>query len=146
MSNEARNVETLKQAYKRWSDTLGGSVDEWLKICDENIAFGSLAQGAPEGAKYLTEYRSRDSLKEYFAGLERDWQMLEFATEHFIAQGDRVVMSGAAPGATRKPERWSGPTRPTPGASPTARRSNISSITIPLRCTPRWRERMELQR
>ena len=29
-----------------------------------------------------------------FAGLERDWQMIEFATEHFVAQGDRVVMLG----------------------------------------------------
>jgi ketosteroid isomerase-like protein len=94
MSDEARNVEILKHAYKRWSETLGESVDDWLKICHDNIAFGSLAQGAPEGARYLTEYRSRDALKEYFAGLERDWSMIEFATEHFIAQGDRVVMLG----------------------------------------------------
>jgi ketosteroid isomerase-like protein len=94
MSDEARNIEILKHAYQRWTDTLGGSVDDWLKICDDKIAFGSLAQGKPQGARYLTEYSSRDSLKEYFAGLERDWQMLEFATEHFIAQGDRVVMIG----------------------------------------------------
>jgi ketosteroid isomerase-like protein len=93
MADEARNVEILKAAYKRWSDTLGGSADDWMKICAESISFGSIAQG-PEGAKYLTEYRSRDALKEYFAGLERDWQMLEFATEHFVAQGDRVVVLG----------------------------------------------------
>ena len=53
MSDEARNVEILKHAYKRWSDTLGESVDDWMNICDDNIAFGSLAQGAPEGASYL---------------------------------------------------------------------------------------------
>ena len=29
-----------------------------------------------------------------FAGLERDWQMIEFAAEHFVAQDDRVVMLG----------------------------------------------------
>lgn len=94
MSEESRNVEILKAAYKSWSDTLGGSVDNWLKICADDIAFGSLAQGSPAGAKYMTAYRSRDALKEYFAGLEQDWQMLEFATEHFVAQGDRVVMIG----------------------------------------------------
>ena len=49
MSDEARNVEILKHAYKRWSDTLGESVDDWMKICADNIAFGSLAQGAPRG-------------------------------------------------------------------------------------------------
>ena len=102
MSDEARNVEILKHAYKRWSDTLGESVDDWMKICDDKIAFGSLAQGAPEGARYLTEYRSRDALKEYFAGLERDWSMIEFATEHFIAQGDRVVMLGRCAWRYRK--------------------------------------------
>ena len=93
MSEEDRNVAILKKAYGRWSDTLGGSVDDWLAICSEQISFGSLAQG-PQGARYLTDYRSRDALKEYFAGLERDWQMIEFASEHFVAQGDRVVMLG----------------------------------------------------
>ena len=93
MSEETRNVEMLKRAYQRWSDTLGGTADEWLQICADTITFGSMAQG-PEGARYMTEYRSREALKEYFAGLDRDWQMIEFATEHFVAQGDRVVMLG----------------------------------------------------
>ncbi|MBM3530644.1 MAG: nuclear transport factor 2 family protein [Alphaproteobacteria bacterium] len=93
MTDEARNVAILKQAYARWSDTLGASADEWLAICADDIAFGSLAQG-PEGARYLTEYRSRNALKEYFAGIEQDWQMIEYVAEHFVAQGDRVVMLG----------------------------------------------------
>jgi ketosteroid isomerase-like protein len=93
MSDEERNVALLKQAYKSWSDTLGASGDAWMKICSEQIQFGSLAQ-APAGAQYFTEYGSRDALKEYFAGLERDWQMIEYAVEHFVAQGDRVVMLG----------------------------------------------------
>ena len=94
MADEARNVEILKAAYKRWSDSKGGSVDDWLKICADNIAFGSLAQGAAPKAQYLTAYSSRDALKDYFAGLARDWEMIEFVTEHFVAQGDRVVMLG----------------------------------------------------
>jgi ketosteroid isomerase-like protein len=94
MSQEARNIALLKHAYSRWSETLGGSAEEWLAICAETIQFGSLAQGCPQAANYLTEYRSRDALKHYFAGLARDWQMIEFAAEHFVAQGDRVVMLG----------------------------------------------------
>jgi uncharacterized protein len=93
MSDEERNVAILKQAYKSWGETLGASVDAWMKICSEKIEFGSLAQ-APAGAQYFTEYGSRDALKEYFAGLERDWQMIEYVAEHFVAQGDRVVMLG----------------------------------------------------
>jgi len=94
MSDEARNVEILKKAYGRWGDTLGECAQEWLDICADNISFGSIAQGTPAAASYLTEYRSRDALKAYFEGLSRDWQMIEFAAEHFVAQGDRVVMLG----------------------------------------------------
>ena len=93
MPDEARNVEVLKKAYKRWHETRGGSADEWLEICSDRIAFGSLAQG-PEGARYLTSYQSRDALKDYFKGLSNDWEMIEFVAEHFVAQDDRVVMLG----------------------------------------------------
>ncbi len=94
MSDEARNVEVLKAAYRRWSETKGGSVDEWMKICADNIAFGSLAQGAAPPIQYMTEYTSRDRLKDYFGGLARDWEMIESAADHFVAQGDRVVVIG----------------------------------------------------
>ena len=91
MADAASNVEILKPIYQRWGDSKGGSVDEFMNLCADNIAFGSLAQGTPEGARYLTGYDSRAALKEYFAGLARDWDMLDWRTNEFIAQGDRVV-------------------------------------------------------
>ena len=94
MADEARNVDILKAAYRRWHDSKGQSSDEWINICADNIAFGSLAQGRPEGARYLTAYNSRDALKGYFDGLVRDWEMIEYVTEQYVAQGDRVVMLG----------------------------------------------------
>lgn len=92
MADEAHNVAILKAAYKRWSDTKGGSVDDWLKVCADNIDFGSIAQGAAPKVQYLTAYSSRDALKDYFDGLSRDWEMVDWVTEEFIAQGDRVVV------------------------------------------------------
>jgi hypothetical protein len=92
MADEAKNVEILKGAYKSWSDSKGGSVDAWLNVCADNIAFGSLAQGAAPAANYLTAYSSRDALKDYFSGLTRDWEMLDWRTEKYIAQGDSVVV------------------------------------------------------
>ena len=93
MADANNNVEILKQAYGNWAKSKGASADHWLSICADNIAFGSLAQG-PAGARYLTAFQERNALKEYFAGLARDWEMLEFVTEHFVAQGDRVVVLG----------------------------------------------------
>ena len=45
MSDADRNVALLKDAYKKWGDSLGASVDEWMKICADQISFGSIAEG-----------------------------------------------------------------------------------------------------
>ena len=50
MSDEVRNVELLKKAYEQWSDSRGASADQWLEICADQIAFGSLAKGPPGSA------------------------------------------------------------------------------------------------
>ena len=102
MSDETQNVEILKQAYGRWSESRGSSADDWMKICADKIAFGSIAQGNASGAKYLTSYHSKAELKDYFAGLARDWEMLEFVADQFVAQGDRVVMLGRCAWKYRK--------------------------------------------
>jgi ketosteroid isomerase-like protein len=93
MSDETQNVTTLKDAYARWADSKGASSDHWMGICAEKMKFGSLAQGS-HGASYLTAYQSRDELVQYFAGLQNDWDMIEYVPEHFVAQDDRVVMLG----------------------------------------------------
>jgi ketosteroid isomerase-like protein len=93
MAQEADNVAILKEGYKHWRDSKGGSVDHWMSICAENIKFGSLAQGRPK-VEYLTSYSSRTELGRYFEGLNRDWEMIEYKAEEFVAQGDRVIMLG----------------------------------------------------
>ncbi len=101
MAEEARNVETLRKAYGVWTKTRGASSDHWLEICADKIAFGSLANG-PAGSTYLTAYQRRDDLKSYFAGIAQDWEMMEFEVDHFVAQGDRVVMLGRCAWKYRK--------------------------------------------
>jgi uncharacterized protein len=93
MSQEAQNVAILKQAYADWSSSKGANADDWTAIFADNFKFGSIAQGG-HGAPYLNSYQSRDQLKQYFGGLLRDWEMIEYTTDHFIAQDDRVVMIG----------------------------------------------------
>jgi len=93
MSEEARNVTLLKEAYAQWITSKGASAEHWMSIIADEIKFGSLAQGT-QGAAYLTAYQRREELVQYFAGIERDWDMIEFMYENFVAQGDRVVMLG----------------------------------------------------
>jgi uncharacterized protein len=71
MSDGARNVAILEDAYRRWSESRGGSADHWMPICDHNIKFGSIAEHV-QSVGYMTSYRKRDELGQYFAGISRD--------------------------------------------------------------------------
>jgi len=93
VSEEARNTAILAEAYRRWSESRGASADHWISICDPNIRFGSIAEPLKNVA-YMRDYRSRDELGAYFAGITQDWEMLDYRVDHFVAQGDRVVMLG----------------------------------------------------
>lgn len=108
MSEEARNVAILKEAYRLWHETKGKSVEHWMSICADELEFGSIGQSV-KSAPYMTLYESKEKLGDYFAGLTRDWEMIEFRTEHFVAQADRVVMLGRCSWKARKTSKtvWS---------------------------------------
>src|SRR4030095_2381972 len=38
LSSEASNVEILRDAYRRWHETRGGSVEHFMEIVDQNIS------------------------------------------------------------------------------------------------------------
>ena len=108
MTEEARNVAILKEAYRLWHDSKGASVDHWLYICADELTFGSIGQGV-RAAPYMTLYDEKSKLGEYFQGLARDWEMIEFRPEHFVAQLDRVVMLGRCTWRCRRTSKtvWS---------------------------------------
>jgi uncharacterized protein len=93
MADEAANVAVLKDAYRRWNDSKGASVDHWFTFLEEDIKFGSLAAGATHMA-FATNYNNRQALRAYFDGLLQSWDMVHFTVREFVAQGDAVVMRG----------------------------------------------------
>jgi len=101
MSEEASNVEILRAAYRRWHDSRGTSVDCWISLCTDDVRFGSIAEHEP-AVPYMTLYTDRARLADYFNGLARDWEMIEFRGDHFVAQGDRVVVLGHCSWRARK--------------------------------------------
>src|SRR5436190_1753666 len=84
-----RNVETLRNAYTRWHESKGASVDTWMEILADSIKFDSMAAGAAHVA-YLTNYSHKDALRSYFDGLSKNWSMIHFTVTEYIAQGDVV--------------------------------------------------------
>jgi len=104
MGNEANNVAILKDAYKRWHDSKGGSVDHWMKVVAEDIQFGSLARGAPE-MRFATTYSNREVLRGYFEGLAAEWEMIQYTLNEFVAQGDAVFVRGSCAWRNRRTGR-----------------------------------------
>ena len=93
MSTEEANVTVLKEAYRRWHDTKGGSVDYWLSLMIDDVKFRSLAEGAPPMEFTRTSSR-KTHVQRYFAGLTGEWKMNYYHVDEYIAQGDRVVALG----------------------------------------------------
>ena len=94
MSSEA-NVQLLKEAYRRWNDSKGGSVDYWFdSVIGPQIRFDSLPQGAP-AVPFAKCYDDRAQLRGYFDGLLADWSMQYYTMNEYVAQGDAVFARGS---------------------------------------------------
>jgi ketosteroid isomerase-like protein len=101
MSSEA-NVQLLKEAYRRWSDTKGGSVDYWFdSVVAPQISFGSIPRGA-EPLEFARQYHDSAELRGYFDGLLSDWSMQHYTMNEYIAQGDAVVARGSCAWTNKK--------------------------------------------
>jgi ketosteroid isomerase-like protein len=93
MPNTESNKELLRNAYRRWNDTRGGSVADWMALVDNDIAFGSLAEGA-EVLPFTAPIQGKEALKSYFDGLLANWTMIHYTVDAYVAEGDSVVAIG----------------------------------------------------
>jgi ketosteroid isomerase-like protein len=94
MSTEDSNVTVLKEAYRQWHETKGGSVDHWLTLMTDDVKFRSLAEGT-KPMEFTCTSSCKSDVQRYFAGLTEDWQMNYYRMDEYIAQGDRVVALGS---------------------------------------------------
>lgn len=90
------NVAALREAYGLWRETRGGCADRILALFDERVEMRSvLASEIP--SELAGVHRSRAEAAAYFEALARDWEMLDYVVEQFVADGeygDDVVMIG----------------------------------------------------
>jgi ketosteroid isomerase-like protein len=102
--DEAKHVEKLKHCYRLWSESKGSSFKPWLDLLAEGVRFQSLGGGSP-GVEFSRGGSSRAEVMRYFDELSRDWQMLRYDMEHFIAQDDRVAVLGRCAWRNRRTDK-----------------------------------------
>ncbi len=90
------HVIALRHAYRRWHETKGGSADEILALFDDKIEMRSvLGPDVPSGLAGVR--RTREQAAGYFAALAREWEMIDYVVDQFVADGEfgeDVVMVG----------------------------------------------------
>jgi hypothetical protein len=104
MGTPAENVAKLKDAYRQWHETKGASVKVWLDLMADDVKVRSLGAGAP-AVPFTSKINSKEQFKGYFEGLLGDWEMINYKTGHFIAEGERVAMLGSTAWRNRKTRR-----------------------------------------
>ncbi|MBR1194830.1 nuclear transport factor 2 family protein [Bradyrhizobium sp. AUGA SZCCT0274] len=101
MSNEAANVAILKDAYRQWHESKGGSVEQLLSICDPSINWDSIPRGAAP-LEFARQYNGREVLQGYFSQLLADWEMIRYTIDEYVAQGDVVFARGSCAWTNKK--------------------------------------------
>ncbi len=86
-------VSKLREAYTSWDKSKGTDHEKWLDLMSDHVVFRSLAGGA-QGMEFTKECHSKEDVRGYFAGLYKDWEMIHYTPEQFIAEGENIAVRG----------------------------------------------------
>ena len=101
MSVEADNVAIVKRVYSDWDHSKGAGTDYMMNVIHKDVQFTSLADGAEEVA-FTVSRKGKEEFLTYIDGLTRDWEMIFYRVDEYIAQGDRVVAIGSTSWRNKK--------------------------------------------
>lgn len=89
MSAESNpHVVALREAYRRWRETKGGSAEEILALFDERIEMRSVLNPDNVPSQLAGRHVAKAEAADYFAALARDWEMLDYVVDEFVADGE----------------------------------------------------------
>lgn len=93
MTEKNANVRLLEAGYEKWDGSAQG-VEHWMNLMSDDIRWRSLGSGAA-GIEFTKQCRSKSDVLRYFAELGKQWKLISYKADEFVAQGDRVVMLGS---------------------------------------------------
>src|SRR6478735_1603052 len=93
MSDYPSNAELIRAAYAHWEQNLGTDPEPFFALVAEDFEMAS-ALDPPDLHELAADHCGLDRVREYFAALDADWEMIDFPTEQVVEQGDTVVWIG----------------------------------------------------
>lgn len=87
------NADRIRAAYANWQETLGRDPEPFIALMDERFEMASVLD-PPHLHELAANHRGLGRVRDYFAALGADWEMIDFPTEQVVEQGDTVVWIG----------------------------------------------------
>ena len=94
MSEQSDNVSTLRSAYETWAGKKAADIGCWASIVADDARLTSLADGA-SSVPFTRSRSGRSGIIEYLEELTKDWEMIFYKIEEYVAERDRVVAIGS---------------------------------------------------
>ena len=91
--NDTTNAGRVRAAYEHWQDTLGRDPEPFFALMGEGFEMSSVLD-PPHLHELAANHRGLARVRDYFAALDADWEMIDFPTERVVEQGDTVVWIG----------------------------------------------------
>ena len=95
--NDQPNVQLVKQAYQLFK---AGDIASFLNLLTENVLW-VLPRMA--NVPFAGTWKGRQQVRQFFSRLREVQEVVEFAPEEFIAQGDKVVVWNTSRCASMQP-------------------------------------------
>jgi uncharacterized protein len=93
MSTAPSNAQLVRAAYEHWEETLGRDPEPFLALVADDFTMASVLD-PPDLHELARGHYGLDRVREYFAALHADWEMIDFPTEQVVEQDDTVVWIG----------------------------------------------------
>jgi ketosteroid isomerase-like protein len=93
MTGAPSNAELIRAAYAHWEQSLGDDPEPFFALVAEDFTMASVLD-PPELHELARDHYGLDRVRDYFAALAADWEMIEFPTEQIVEQGETVVWIG----------------------------------------------------
>jgi ketosteroid isomerase-like protein len=84
-------VNQIRAHYRAWDRSKGSTSEEFLKLMADDGSFRSIAAGA-QPMMFTSDHSTKDKIREYFKGLEKDWEMLFYNVRTFLVHGNTVAV------------------------------------------------------
>ena len=104
MSTAPSNAERLRAVYEHWERSRGSDPEPFFALVADDFTMASVLD-PPELHELACDHCGPDRVRDYFAALEADWEMIDFPTEQVVEQGDTVVWIGRCTWRNRRTDR-----------------------------------------